>query len=146
MPAPAVRNDPYLNFNFQVEMEGGGVAGFSEVELPEGRIEVIAHRTGSDASNARMLPGRVEYDPLVLRRGFTADTTLYDWWHETTQGNVIRRDVLVVLLNERREEVARWRVMQAWPSKYATSDLQGLGSEVLIETLELTHEGVQLIT
>ncbi len=142
---PTVRDDPYPNFNFVLELGGDQVAGFSEVELPEGRVEAIAYREGSDkTSNARLLPGRVEYGPLVLRRGFTGETALYDWWHSLLQGNVDRRDVVVILLDETRQEVARWRIRRAWPSKYASSDLEALGNDVVIETLELTHEGIEL--
>jgi phage tail-like protein len=143
---PTVRHDPYLNFNFVLELGGNQAAGFSEVDLPEGRIEAIAYREGSDkTSAARLLPGRVEYGPLVLRRGFAGDTTLYDWWHAVSQGNVDRRDVAVILLDETRQEVARWDVRRAWPSKYASSDLVALGNDVVIETLELTHEGIELV-
>ena len=46
------RNDPYLNFNFRVEIDNLPVAGFSEAELPEGRIEVIEYREGADTSTA----------------------------------------------------------------------------------------------
>ena len=143
---PIARPDPYLNFNFLVNFDGSTVAGFSEVELPEGRIEVVAYREGSDkTSGARMLPGRVEYGPVVLRRGFAGDMALYDWWHAITQGNLDRRDVAVILLDEARQEVARWHIRRAWPSKYASSDLNALGNDVVIETLELTHEGVELV-
>jgi len=143
---PIVRPDPYPNFNFLVDLDGNQVAGFSDVELPEGRIETIIHyRDGSDRDTTpRLLPGRVDYGPLILRRGFTGDTTLYDWWHSVTQGHVDRRNVVVILLDETRQEVARWRIRDAWPSKYAPSDLVALGNEVVIETLELTHEGIEL--
>ena len=64
------RNDPYRNFNFRVEIDGLQVAGFSEARLPEGRIQAVAYREGTDGTSAaRLLPGRVEYGPVVLRRG-----------------------------------------------------------------------------
>jgi phage tail-like protein len=143
---PVARPDPYLNFNFLVDVGGNTIAGFSEVELPEGSIEVVAYRDGSDkTSGARLLPGRVDYGPLVLRRGFTGDMALYDWWRSVIQGNLDRRDVRVTLLDETRQQVAQWRVRRAWPSKYESSDLNALGNDVVIETLELTHEGVELV-
>jgi phage tail-like protein len=143
---PVARPDPYPNFNFTVDFGGGAVAGFSEVELPEGSIEVVAYREGSDkTSGARLLPGRVDYGPLVLRRGFAGNTDLYDWWRSLTQGNLDRRDVRVTLLDETRQPAARWRIRRAWPSKYSSSDLNALGNEVVIETLELTHEGIELV-
>ena len=143
---PQRRDDPYLNFNFRVEIDGLEVAGFSEVQVPEGRIEAVAYREGGidRSSAARLLPGRVEWDPVVLRRGFAGDPALFQWWNDLVQGNVSRRDVAIVLLDEQRREVARWHVRRAWPSKWAGPHLRGLGNEAAIETLELSHEGVEL--
>jgi phage tail-like protein len=142
---PSVRQDPYLDFNFLVEIEGEAAAAFSEAELPEGRIEVVAYREGSDRINAaRLLPGRVEYGPLVLRRGFAGDASLFQWWQAVSQGTLDRRNVSVVLLDEQSQEVARWNLRRAWPTKYAAPSLNALCNEVAIETIELAHEGIEL--
>jgi len=142
---PQRRDDPYLNFNFRVEIDGVTIAGFSEADLPAGRIEAVAYREGTDKSSAaKLLPGRVEWGPVVLRRGFTGDPTLFAWWSEVLQGNVTRRNVSIVLLDEARNNVARWLVHRAWPQKWDGPDLRGLGNDVAIETLELAHEGVEL--
>jgi phage tail-like protein len=139
------RRDPYLNFNFRVEIEGVAIAGFSEAELPEGRIAVITYREGTDARTApRLLPGRVEWGPVVLRRGFTGDPALFQWWSDVLHGTIARRDVAIVLQDEQRNDVARWLVRDAWPQKWDGPDLRGLGNDVAIETLELAHEGVEL--
>lgn len=142
---PQRRDDPYLNFNFRVEIDGVPIAGFSEADLPEGRIEAVAYREGTDeVSAARLLPGRVEWGPVVLRRGFTGDAALFEWWSDVLQGNVARRTVAIVLLDEQRAEVARWIVRRAWPRKWEGPQLRALGNDVAIETLELAHEGVEL--
>lgn len=140
------RRDPYLNFNFRVEIDGIAIAGFSEADLPAGRIEAVAYREGTDTSSAaRLLPGRVAWGPVVLRRGFTGDPALFDWWSEVLHGSVSRRDVVIVLLDAQRNDVARWVVRDAWPQKWDGPDLRGLGNDVAIETLELAHEGVELV-
>jgi phage tail-like protein len=142
---PQRRNDPYLNFNFRVEIDGVESAGFRDVELPEGRIEAVAYREGTDkTSAARLLPGRVEYGRLVLRRGFAGNPDLFQWWQAVLQGNLDRKNVSVVLLDEQRQEVARWQLRRAWPAKLDPGSLHGLGNEVVIETLELAHEGIEL--
>ncbi len=139
------RHDPYSNFNFRVEIDNIAIAGFSEADLPAGRIEVIRYREGADGGTApRLLPGRVAWDPVVLRRGFTADGALFQWWSDLVQGNIVRRNVAIILLDEQRNDVARWVVRGAWPQKWDGPDLRGLGNDVAIETLELAHEGVEL--
>ena len=145
MPANR-RDDPYLNFKFRVEIDGVTVAGFSEADLPAGRIEAVAYREGTDnQSAARLLPGRVAWDPVVLRRGFTGDSQLFQWWSEVLNGEVARRNVSIILMDGQRRDVARWVIQGAWPQKWDGPDLRGLGNEVAIETLELAHEGVELV-
>lgn len=141
----ARRDDPYLNFNFLVEIDGEAAAGFSEADLPAGRIEVVAYREGADrTSAARLLPGRVEYEPLVLRRGFAGDPALFQWWRAVAEGNLDRRNVSVILLDEQRQEVARWNLRRAWPTKWEGPSMRAEGNDVAIETLELAHEGIEL--
>jgi phage tail-like protein len=142
---PQRRDDPYLNFNFRLEIDGLEVAGFSEAHLPEARIAAVAYREGTDrTSTARLLPGRVEYGPVVLGRGFSGDAALFEWWREVAEGNLARRNVAIILLDEQRQEVARWLLRRAWPSKWVGPQLRALGNEVAIETLELAHEGIEL--
>ena len=142
---PSARKDPYLGFNFRVEIDNIAAAAFREAELPEGRIEAIAYRDGTDrTSAARLLPGRVHFGPLILRRGFAGDASLFQWWREVAQGTVDRRDVAVILMDQAGQDVARWVLRNAWPSKYSAPSLNALGNEVAIETLELAHEGIEL--
>jgi phage tail-like protein len=142
---PTRRDDPYLNFNFRLQIDNLEVAGFSEVHLGEGRVDVVAYREGTDkTSAARLLPGRVEYGPVSLRKGFAGDPALFEWWHGLTQGNVDRRNVVIVLMDEQRNDVARWRLRRAWPMKWVGPSLRALGNEVVIEELQLAHEGIEL--
>ena len=50
---PVRRDNPYSNFNFVVEIDGVDAGSFSEVELPQGEIEVIEYREGADPSLGR---------------------------------------------------------------------------------------------
>ena len=142
---PVSRRDPYLNFNFVVDFGGKEAAGFSEVELPEGRIETIEYREGSDPTTAaRRLPGRVHYSNIVLKRGLAGDTELYDWWRSVRDGSGLRRDVAISLLDEQRNPVQRWLVRDAWPVRLAYGTLAGLGNDVAVETLELAYESFEV--
>ena len=139
---PTKRDDPYLNFNFVVDLGQGDQAGFSEVELPSGEIEVIEYREGGDkVSSARKLAGRASYPNVVLRRGLAGRTDLSGWWTSVRDGVRDRRTVTIVLTNEAHEPVQRWVLRNAWPAKLEYGKLNALGNEVLIESLELAHEG-----
>ena len=141
---PVQRDNPYPNFNFLVEIDGIASAGFAEADLPAGRIETIEYREGADkTSGARKLPGRVSYENVVLRRGLSGRTDLYDWWRAVRDGAPDRRNVAIVLLDEARDPVQRWLLRDAWPARLAFSRLDGLGNETAIETLELTYESFE---
>jgi phage tail-like protein len=142
---PVARDDPYGRFNFLVEIDGVAKAGFSEVEGLAGEIDAIAYREGADKSNAfRLLPGLVHYPRVVLRRGFAGDASLFAWWQALRDGAPDRRPVSIVLLDEKRQPVARWSLHRAWPTKWEGPSLNAKTSEVAIETLELAHEGIEL--
>lgn len=141
---PVRRDNPYANFNFVVEIDGVESAGFSEVDLPAGEIEVIEYREGADrVSSSRKLPGRVTSTNVVLERGIAGGLELFEWWKSVRDGVLDRRNVAIVLLDEARNPVQRWQLRNAWPTKLAYSRLDGLGNEVAIETLELTYEGFE---
>jgi phage tail-like protein len=139
------RPQPYLNFNFLVEIDGLAVAAFSEVTLPDLAIDVVEYRNGSDKVNSvRRLPGLTKFGNLVLKRGIVGDLALFNWIRGVAQGQADRRNIAVVLLDEQRNPVQRWLVRDAWPAKYVGATLNAKGNEVAIEQLELACEGIEI--
>ena len=139
------RDNPYLNFNFLVDLGLGDELGFSEVEVPSGEIEVIEYREGGDRVNsARKLPGLAKYPNVTLKRGITGRTDLFEWWKLVRDGQVQRRNVTITLLDEQRQAVLRWHLRDAFPVKIEGPSLNASGNEVAIETLELAHEGLEI--
>jgi phage tail-like protein len=138
------RDNPYPNHNFAVDIGTGDTIGFSEVELPAGEIEAIEYREGNEISRTRKLPGLVKYANVTMKRGITGNLELFDWWKAVRDGQILRRDVTITLLDEQRQEVQRWRVRDAWPAKIEAGPLNAQGNEVAIETLELAHEGFEI--
>ncbi len=58
---------------------------------------------------------------------------------------MFRRTVTIKLLNEKHESIITWRLLNAWPSKVQSTDLKADGNEVAIETMELVHEGLEIM-
>lgn len=138
--------NPHANHNFTVEIESLPELAFDEVRLGPLRVEVIDYREGDDkSSEARLLPGRVHEGPALLRRGVTGDRSLYDWWAMVRDGQPgFERDVVVTLLDRARQPVVRWRLRDAWPSCLEIGPLEGLGSAVAVELLELQYRRLEL--
>ena len=139
-PAP----DLYRNSQFVVQIDGLTELGFTEVLMAEGEITVIEYREGNALGPSRKLPGYGGYGPITLKQALTKNRELWNWWKDALTGQVERRNGLIILLNPAREEVARWKFREAWPMKYLTTDLNAEGNEVVIETVVLAHEGIEL--
>jgi phage tail-like protein len=126
-----------------VEVEGIEQAGFSEVSGFDASLDVIEYREGTDTITPRKLPGLAKYGNITLKWGVTDSMDLYEWIQDCiVEGNIERKTVTIIAINEEGEDVATWQVMEAWPTKYTAPDFNATASEVAIEVLELAHEGM----
>jgi phage tail-like protein len=141
----ATRNDPYAGFNFRVEIDGITAAGFSECSGLTTETDVIEYREGTDAPlSVRKLPGLTRYSPIVLKRGLTADKSLWQWRQNIIQGTIDRRSGSIVLIDAAGNDVVRWNFQNGWPAKWEGPVLNAKANDVAIETLEIVHEGLEL--
>lgn len=139
------RVDPYANFNFLVEIDGITEAGFQEVAGLVVETEVIEYREGGDKINAvRKIPGMNRYSNITLKRGYTQDRSLWNWYKTVLDGAVQRSSGSVVLLDSGRNPVLRWKFREGWPCKWEGPCLNGQTNEIAIETLVIAHEGLEL--
>jgi len=143
---PNARIDPFPRYNFLVEIEGLQRAGFQSVSGLEEETEVREYREGGDNTTVRKLAGLNSYAPIVLEMGSTFDADLWDWRQKIkaggAQGN--RKPISIVQQNEAREEVKRWDLFEAWPSKFTAPEFDASSSENAVETVEMQHEGLDL--
>lgn len=137
------RNDPYRNFRFRVEIEGITQAGFSEVTGFDTSIDVIEYREGIDITTPRKLPGLTKYGNITLRWGTTDSMEMYEWMLQAVNGDIERKTLTIIALDEEGTDVATWQVNESWPVRYTAPDFNGMSSEVAIEFLEIAHEGMQ---
>ena len=135
--------DPFASFNFKLEIAGITVAGFSECTGLNTEQNVIDYREGPESITPRKLPGLTKFGNITLKRGISLDKTIFSWRKTVSDGDIERKNISIVLQNEKHDEVVRWNVVNAWPSKYMAPDLKATANEVAIEAVELTHEGLE---
>ena len=135
-------NSPLLNFHFQVDL-GDSIAGFSEVSGLRAEHEILEYRSGSDKEySTHKIPGLKKFSNLVLKRGvLKGDIDIFSWFNNVGLA-VERRQVTITLLDHNHEPTMIWIVKNAWPVRFTFSELNALRSEILIESLELAHEGI----
>ncbi len=139
----ANRIDPLRNFRFRLEIDGIQQAGFTEVTGFEATVDPIDYREGTDPTHVRKLTGLTKFGNVVLKWGITTSTALYDWHRQIVDGNIVRKNVSIIGVDEGGNDVVRWNIVEAWPSKYDPSDFNAKGNDAAMESLELVNEGIE---
>lgn len=142
MAETAARVDPLRSFRFAVRFDGltGGFAECTGLTL---ETEVADYAEGGRNDALHKFPSRTKQSPLVLRRGIV-DRALWNWFFDVAQGRAGRRSGSVVIRDEAgRATAAEWHVRGAFPTKWTGPDLNAAQSAVAVETLELTHDGLE---
>lgn len=151
----AVGDYPLPKFHFQVEWSEDARMGFTEVSGLDFETEVIEYREGNSKKyNKTKQPGLTKYSNITLKRGtFEGDFNYYKEWQKTyffqegnKTGSKFRRTITIKLLNEEHEPIITWQLENAWPSKIQSTDLKADANEVAIETMEIAHEGLTILT
>lgn len=129
---------------FFVEIKGGSQAVFTEAsglaiemateEIEEGGHNAFAHR----------LPGRCKIGNLTLKRGLTPAGDFLKWIVETAQGEIKPINVTVTLFQPDGSPAMALNLLKAYPVKWSGVEFKAETNGVVIETLELTHDGVEV--
>jgi len=139
------RNDPFMGFNFIVEIKGVTVGGFSEVTGLQVEVELQEYREGGLNEYIHKLAGPTRYPSnLILKHGITDKQELWAWHLDVRKGIFTRKNGAVILLNTSGTAVWRWNFVDAYPSRWSGPELRANASEVAVETLELVHRGLSL--
>lgn len=135
------RRDPLPVFCFSVK---GLNAFFKSVGGLKYETESIPVREGGVNDTTFMLVGATKWSPLVLKNGFTSSSELLKWREDWMSGrNLTRISGSITQMNTALEPVAQWDFVRGWPTKWEISELDASKSELAIETLEITHEGLK---
>lgn len=137
------RRDPYLGFNFIVEIDGVVTAGFSDVSGLAAEAEVQEFREGGLNEFTHKRAGPIKYPGnLVLKRGISEAAGLWSWYTDVMQGKIKRKTVSILLLDSACQERERWNFYGAYPVKWEGPNLRAAAAEISVETVELAHNGL----
>jgi phage tail-like protein len=134
---------PPVGFHFRVEFVNIGNDNdirFQSVGGLNVEYDTETFKEGGENRFEHKLPGRTKYPDLSLKRGMLTDSKVIKWCLDAFQNRVFQpAQVNVSLLNEEHQPLKTWKVMRAWPRKWAVSDFNASESSVVVETLELSY-------
>jgi phage tail-like protein len=130
-----------IHFKFHVTIEGVQVGAFSDAS----GLSAEGNEITEQRSNERKLGGLPKYPNIVLKRGYTQDRSLWNWYRNTIAGQSDdRRRVTITLMNEALQPVQRWHAEHAWVTKYDPTSLDADPNNIAVDTIEIAHEGITI--
>ena len=149
MDLPSTRH-ALIHTKFQIMWDGRVVLGISKVGALKRTTEVVKHREGGENSTDHKSPGRTSYEAITLERGITHDLEFEAWANKVHpySGDAamdlrnFRKDVILVVHNERGQPVKKYKIFRCWVSEYnAVPDLDANANAIAIEHIKLENEG-----
>lgn len=141
------RKDPFLVFCFKVTLNNvpgfnNATGFFKSAGGIKSETEVIDYREGGVNNTTHKLLGATKWSNIVLKRGF-GDKGLSNWrqmWLNPV--GKTRVTGKIEQLDTKGTVLATWTFVEAMPVKWEIGEYDASKSEVVIETLEIAHEGL----
>lgn len=139
-------SDPLIGYQFELDLAGMVVGYFMDVSGIGSENEVVEHKVVDKAGREKvqMIPGRIKWERVVLKRGITDSMQMWDWRQMVVDGKIgeARKPVSIKMYDRNYELMAQWDLEFAWPSKISGPSIKSDGNEVALEELTLVHEGL----
>ena len=130
----------YDKFFFLIKIDGIVWAAFttcSELAIESANVQYWE----GGRRHAHNSPGRVTFPEITLTRGSTNDDDLYNWWKDTYDAAAgtgmdtpsIFRQFEIVQLNLARQEVAKYKVHDAYCRRFVAGDWDANADEKRME-------------
>jgi phage tail-like protein len=143
------RDIPYGAFNFTVNFDGAeAMGGFSDVSGLSTEFTMAEYRNGNESENhVRKTPMIHKAGDVTLKRGLINSDDFRAWINATrVNGPAEKKNVIVTLRDEARNDVQKWQLRGALPMKYTGPTLAAKGgSDVALEELVLAVEELDFI-
>jgi phage tail-like protein len=141
-----------MSMRFRVSVDGINLGSWAtcaglSVEFKNKRIA-----EGGNYEYSVILPDRVEYKTVTLRRAMSAQESaivqhwltgvVSGWYNAASPRDFGPRTAEIELFDASGSTVvATWMLRNVFPARWSGPDLDATGSRIAIEALELVHEG-----
>jgi phage tail-like protein len=142
LTAAGLRLDPLGSYNFNVEIEGVLVAGFTQASGLEVTTNVFRYSEGGRNVGDLTFAGKSTYSDIVLTHGVTVSNSLYSWYMDVVNGKIQRKNATIYMLSQQMLPVKWWNLYRALPVKWKGPTFDASHSAIAFEVLTLVHEGI----
>lgn len=136
--------DHLFNGKFAIEIEGVTQGAFVACDGLEARVDVVTFADAEvNGTLERKRPGRARYANIVLRRGQTTNSELWDWFKAVLDGKVERKSGSIIVCGDDGSEIMRYNFFEGWPCRWKSLTLNTGEPGTLVEELEIAVEKIE---
>jgi phage tail-like protein len=144
----AAHRDTYTQHQFGIEIAGVVNAIFDEVSGLGAKMDVFEVKEGGLNGYIHRLPGRVTHSNITLKWGSAYTTALYDWYASVVskadkQSEL--KNISILQLDQRREEVRRWNLTNAFPVDWKGPAFNASTSAIAVESMEIAYSNLTMV-
>jgi len=119
------------------------LGAFCEVKGLGGDLEVMPYAEGGSNDYVHQLPVRHTWGRITLRRGVIRDMALWVWYWGGLNGSLgARRDGCITVCDAAGDPAVIYVFRRALATKWLGPELNAMQSQVAIDGLEISHEGL----
>ncbi len=145
----AEAKDGLISSFFSLEVTGKLVGAFREVTNLGSENAVVEDKSrGPDGKYIiKKIPGTLKWNDITLKQGITDNMDMWKWRKLVEEGKVVdaRANGSITMYDTSGQAVARWNLINCWPSKLSGPAGKADGNEVAVQELVLTHEGYERV-
>jgi phage tail-like protein len=135
-------------YYFTLNLGGPEAAAFFKECTGLTSEHTVVEHTATDANGKSIIqkfPGQMKWSNITLKRGIDTKKELWDWRKAIVDGKIgeNRKDGTISVVDWEGNAVMTFKFIRAWPCRYTSPGLHAGGNEILIEELELAHEGFE---
>jgi len=153
MPLQSKEVEFLHEWSFRVEIDDFTVTDFMECSGLKQNVSKIQTWQGGSVSPVQE-PGRVTFDDVTLRRGYTGDRSFYTWAklcanvsaNAGVRTQRLKRNFDIVALRRDGTTAARWRVKGAWPTSFTAGAWNNDSDNAQVEELVLAIDDFHVIS
>lgn len=142
---------PIPLYNYRVEIDGEA-ASFSEVSGLSISYETYTYKespveAGAPGPRTFHMPAQRGDSTVTLKKGLVAAVSiplLYEWLNTVQINQIVKKDIIVRLLDEAGAPRVSWKINNAFPTKLDAPTFDATSNDAAIETMELKADSISI--